>query len=89
MEPTRPAIHFNTVGGTAGTPKKASHTVATTITNIITIALLTSTLRMAWAVIHRGQRAYEWVLIAERRPDAMERLCKRVVAAGEILEVMV
>jgi hypothetical protein len=59
------------------------------MTNTITSALLASTLRFAWGLIRIGTIAYERAMTAERRPDAVERLRERVVAARETLEAMV
>jgi hypothetical protein len=59
------------------------------MTNTITLALLASTLRLAWGIIRIGSIAHEWTMTAERRPDAIERLCQRAVGAGETLVAMV
>ena len=58
------------------------------MTNTITLAPA-SALRSAWGLIRVVTIAHEWTMMAERRPDAIERRCERVVAAGETLEAMV
>lgn len=59
------------------------------MSNVITFALLTSSLRLAWGAIRIGSAGQEWAMMTERRHVAVERLSGYLVLIGAALEAKV
>lgn len=59
------------------------------MSNAITFALLTSSLRLAWGVIRIGSVGQEWAMKAEWSHAIVANLSSALVKAGEALEAIV
>lgn len=59
------------------------------MSKVITFALLSSSLRLAWGAIRIGMIGQEWAMNTERQSATVGKLSSILVAAGEALEAKV